>query len=132
MTKDETPGPKTKKPLFWIGSSKKDLLSFPDDVTDIFGFALRDAQFGGKHDQAKPLSGFGGAGVLEVVEDFQTDTYRCVYTVKFDDAIYVLHAFQKKSKSGIATPKKDIDLINSRLKLAREDYELRSKSHEKH
>jgi phage-related protein len=130
MSKDETPQP--KKPLLWIGSSKKDLLSFPDDVMDTFGFALRDAQFGGKHGQAKPLSGFGGAGVLEVVEDYQTDTYRCVYTVKFDDAVYVLHSFQKKSKAGIATPKKDVDLINSRLKLAREDYEIRSKSREKH
>lgn len=128
----ENPPPPPKKPLLWISSAKKDLISFPEDVQDTFGFALRDAQFGGKHADAKPLSGFGGAGVLEVVEDYQTDTYRCVYTVKFDDAVYVLHAFQKKSKSGKATPKQDIDLVKSRLKLAQEDYEARNKKDERH
>lgn len=106
------------KPLHWVGSSKKDLQSLPDDVQDIFGYALYLAQQGGKHSQTKPLKGFGGAGVLEVVEDFLGDTYRAVYTVKFGNAIYVLHAFQKKASSGIATPKPDRDKIRERLKTA--------------
>lgn len=89
------------KPLYWVGSSKKDLQSLPEDVQDVFGYALHLAQAGGKHAQAKPLKGFGGAGVLEVVEDFFSDTYRAVYTVKFGDAIYVLHVFQKKPSSGL-------------------------------
>ncbi len=90
----------------------------PDDVIDVFGFALHLAQAGKKHDQAKPLKGFGGAGVLEVVEDHLGDTYRAVYTVKIADAVYVLHCFQKKSKQGIETPKHDLDLIRERLKAA--------------
>ncbi|WP_261287726.1 type II toxin-antitoxin system RelE/ParE family toxin [Serratia fonticola] len=90
----------------------------PEEVQDVFGYALHLAQAGGKHSQTKPLRGFGGAGVLEVVEDFLTDTYRAVYTVKFGDAVYVLHAFQKKSSAGIATPKPDIDKIRERLKAA--------------
>ncbi|MTH47977.1 type II toxin-antitoxin system RelE/ParE family toxin [Intestinirhabdus alba] len=106
------------KPLYWVGSSKKDLQSLPEDVQDIFGYALHLAQAGGKHPQTKPLKGFGGAGVLEVVEDFLGDTYRAVYTVKFGDAVYVLHVFQKKSSSGIATPKPDMDKIRERLKAA--------------
>ncbi|EYU15594.1 MULTISPECIES: type II toxin-antitoxin system RelE/ParE family toxin [Photorhabdus] len=106
------------KPLYWVGSSKKDLQSLPDDVQDIFGYALHVAQTGGKHSQAKPLKGFGGAGVLEVVEDYIGDTYRAVYTVKFGTAIYVLHVFQKKSSTGIATPKPDTDKIRERLKIA--------------
>lgn len=106
------------KPLLWVGSSKKDLLAMPDDVVDVFGFALHLAQTGKKHDQAKPLKGFGGAGVLEVVEDHQGDTFRAVYTVKIADAVYVLHCFQKKSKQGIETPKHEIDLIRDRLKAA--------------
>ncbi|AKG67821.1 TPA: type II toxin-antitoxin system RelE/ParE family toxin [Serratia fonticola] len=106
------------KPLYWVGSSKKDLQSLPEEVQDVFGYALHLAQAGGKHSQTKPLRGFGGAGVLEVVEDFLTDTYRAVYTVKFGDAVYVLHAFQKKSSAGIATPKPDIDKIRERLKAA--------------
>ena len=106
------------KPLMWVGSSKKDLLSMPDDVVDVFGFALHLAQTGKKHDQAKPLKGFGGAGVLEVVEDHQGDTFRAVYTVKIADAVYVLHCFQKKSKQGIETPKHEMDLIRDRLKAA--------------
>lgn len=81
------------KPLHWVGSSKKDLQSLPDDIQDIFGYALYLVQQGGKHSQTKPLKGFGGAGVLEVVEDFLGDTYRAVYTVKFGNAIYMLHAF---------------------------------------
>lgn len=106
------------KPLLWVGSSKKDLLAMPDDVVDVFGFALHLAQTGKKHDQAKPLKGFGGAGVLEVVEDHQGDTFRAVYTVKIADAVYVLHCFQKKSKHGIETPKHEMDLIRDRLKAA--------------
>lgn len=93
----------------------------PEDVIDVFGFALHLAQTGKKHANAKPLRGFGGAGVLEVVEDHLGDTYRAVYTVKIDDAVYVLHCFQKKSKQGIETPKHDIDLIRERLKAAQAD-----------
>ncbi len=106
------------KPLQWVGSSKKNLLAMPDDVIDVFGFALHLAQTGQKHDQSKPLKGFGGAGVLEVVEDYMGDTYRAVYTVKLADVVYVLHCFQKKSMSGIATPKPEMDLIRDRLKAA--------------
>jgi len=89
------------------------------------GYALYQAQLGLKAPLAKPLRGFGGAGVLEIVEDHRGDTYRAVYTVKFSDFVYVLHAFQKKSKKGIATPKPDIDLIKKRLKIAEEDYKIR-------
>ena len=106
------------KPLQWIGSSKKDLLAMPDDVVDVFGFALHLAQMGKKHDQAKPLKGFGGASVLEVVEDHMGDTYRAVYTVKIANKVYVLHCFQKKSTKGIETPKHEMDLIRERLKAA--------------
>lgn len=106
----------TLKPLLWAGDSKKKLKSLPNDVQDVFGFALHLAQVGSKHSQAKPLKGFGGAGVLEVIEDHEGDTYRAVYTVKLANAVYVLHCFQKKSTSGIATPKPDIDLIRQRLK----------------
>ncbi|MEG4172102.1 MULTISPECIES: type II toxin-antitoxin system RelE/ParE family toxin [unclassified Microcoleus] len=110
------------KPVEWIGSSRDDLRDFPEDVQQIMGFALYRAQLGKKHPDAKPLKGFKGAGVLEIVENFDGDTYRAVYTVKFEGIVYVLHAFQKKSKQGIATPKQDIDLIESRLKRAKEHY----------
>ena len=93
----------------------------PEDVIDVFGFALHLAQTGKKHANAKPLRGYGGAGVLEVVEDHLGDTYRAVYTVKIDEAVYVLHCFQKKSKQGIETPKHDMDLIRERLKAAQAD-----------
>lgn len=106
------------KPLEWVASPKKDLMSMPAEVVDVFGFALHVAQHGGKHPQAKPLKGFGSAGILEVVEDDDGNTYRAVYTVKFGNALYVLHCFQKKSHKGIATSKQDIDLIHDRLKLA--------------
>ncbi len=106
------------KLLLWVGSSKKDLLAMPDDVVDVFGFALHLAQTGKKHAQAKPLKGFGGASVLEVVEDHMGDTYRAVYTVKIAEAVYVLHCFQKKSKQGIETPKQEMSLIRERLKAA--------------
>lgn len=94
----------------------------PQRVQDSFGYALHVAQIGEKHDDAKPLKGFSGASVLEVVESYDGDTYRAVYTVRFAEVVYVLHIFQKKSKSGIATPKQDIDLIKTRLKKAEEDY----------
>lgn len=90
----------------------------PEDVIDVFGFALHLAQTGKKHDQAKPLKGFGGASVLEVVEDYMGDTYRAVYTVKIAEKVYVLHCFQKKSTKGISTPKHQMDLIRERLKAA--------------
>ncbi len=104
--------------LEWIGSTKKDLLALPEEVVNVFGYALYLAQTGSKHDQAKPLRGFGSAGVLEVVEDRRGDTYRAVYTVQYAARVFVLHVFQKKSKSGIATPKPDLDLIRNRLKVA--------------
>jgi len=106
------------KPLIWIGGSKKDLMALPTDVRKFFGHALDFAQRGGQHGAAKVLKGFGGAGVLEVVEDHISGTYRAVYTVKFEDAVFVLHCFQKKSKSGISTPKEDMDIIRARLKVA--------------
>lgn len=112
-----------RKLLKWIGSAKRDLDSMPEDVKDLFGHAIDVAQAGGKHQDAKALSGFGSAGVLEVVEDFRSDTYRAVYTVKFAGWVYVLHCFQKKSKSGIKTPKEDMDMINARLKAAKQDFE---------
>ena len=109
---------KEVKPLFWVGNSKSNLREFPEDVQDAAGYALHYAQIGEKHRDAKPLKGFGGAGVLEVVEDYDGDTYRAFYTVKFTGAVYVLHAFQKKSKRGAETPKPDMDLIKERLKKA--------------
>ncbi len=111
------------KPVHWVGSSREDLKSFPTEVKRDIGFALDTAQRGHKHPSAKPLQGFGGASVLEIVENHDGDTYRAVYTVRFAEAIYVLHCFQKKSKRGIKTPKKELDLIAARLKKAQEDYE---------
>ena len=110
------------KTIFWIGSALDDLKEFPEDVKRVMGFALRRAQDGGKHVNAKPLKGFGGAGVLEIVEDDDGNAYRAVYTVKFAGVLYVLHAFQKKSTKGISTPKHEIDLIRNRLKRAEEHY----------
>jgi phage-related protein len=107
-----------EKPLQWIGSSKKDLLGLPLGVRKFFGHALDFAQHGDKHESAKVLKGFGGAGVLEVVETMTDGTYRAVYTVKLTEAVFVLHCFQKKSKRGIATPKEDMDIIRARLKVA--------------
>ena len=104
--------------LVWLGGSKRDLMSLPVDVRKFFGHALDLAQRGEQHGAAKVLKGFGGAGVLEVVEDDAGGTYRAVYTVRFEEAVFVLHAFQKKSTSGIATPKGDIEIIRSRLKVA--------------
>jgi phage-related protein len=110
------------KTVAWIGSSKADLSAFPEEVKDSIGFALYVAQLGGKHSDAKPLRGFGGAGILEIVDDFDGDTYRAVYTVRFSGRVYVLHVFQKKSKTGIKTPKVEINLIQSRLKRAEEEH----------
>lgn len=111
-----------EKPIFWVGGSRNDLKSFPNEVMREIGYALDFAQRGGKHPSAKHLHGFGGANVLEIMEDDDGNTYRAVYTVRFSHAIYVLHVFQKKSKSGIATPKRDTDLIKERLKRAERHY----------
>jgi phage-related protein len=110
------------KPVEWVGSSLEDLKEFSEDVQQVFGYALYLAQCGEKHPSAQPLKGFKGAGVLEVVEDFDGDTYRAVYTVKLAGAVYVLHVFQKKSKQGFATPKQDVELIEARFKRAKEHY----------
>jgi phage-related protein len=104
--------------LVWIGTSRDDLRAFPDDARDELGYALYWAQIGSKHWKAKPLRGFGGAGVLEVIADAEGDTYRAIYTVTLPDAVYVLHAFQKKAKHGIATPRYEIEMIRTRLKQA--------------
>ncbi|MGO9337455.1 MAG: type II toxin-antitoxin system RelE/ParE family toxin [Terracidiphilus sp.] len=108
----------SEKPLIWIGSSKKNLMGLPVPVRKFFGHALHFAQNGERHDSAKALRGFGSAGVLEVVEDDAGGTYRAVYSIRFQEAVFVLHCFQKKSKSGIETPKKDIETIRTRLKAA--------------
>jgi len=110
--------PSITKPLFWLGSSKKDLLALPVTVRKFFGHALDFAQRGEQHEAAKVLKGFGNAGVLEIVEDDTGGTYRTVYTVRFAEAVFVLHVFQKKSKRGIETPKPDMDIIRLRLKAA--------------
>ena len=116
------PEPDPIKPVQWVGSSLADVRSFPKSVRTTVGQALFDAQTGGKHPDAKPLKGFGGAGVLEIVESFDGDAYRAVYTVRFAGVVYVLHAFQKKSKSGIKTAPADINTIRRRLKTAEEHY----------
>ena len=117
-----TQSPLQEKPLNWVGSAKKDYQSFPSDVQDDMGYALGLVQLGGKHPHAKPWKGEGG-GVFELVEDHRGDTYRAVYTVRFAEVVYVLHAFQKKSKTGIKTPHDDVNLIGERLKRAQQDYE---------
>ncbi len=113
------------KPLLWIGSSLDDVKTFPREVRRDIGHALEWAQRGDKHPNSKPLKGFKGAGVLEVVENHDGDTYRAVYAVKFKGFVYVLHAFQKKSKKGAQTPKKELDLIRSRFRDAKKDSESR-------
>lgn len=112
----------TEKILEWSGSSKRDLMDFPEDVRRTMGYALGVAQLGAKHPAAKPWKG-EGAGVLEVVESAEGNAYRAVYTVRFSNAVYVLHCFQKKSPSGIRTAKTDIELIHKRLKAAQQHYE---------
>ena len=106
------------KPVIWIGSSRKDLHTFPDPVEDHMGYALYVAQRGGKHRDTKALRGFGGAGVVEVIRDFRGDTFRAVYTIRYAGEVYVLHAFQKKSKTGRETPRQDMELIEQRLREA--------------
>ena len=110
--------PSNERPLEWISGSHKDLMALPTDVRRFFGYALSLAQAGDQHESAKVLQGFGGAGVLELIEDDVGGTYRAVYTVKFEEAVFVLHCFQKKSKRGIATPSEDLELIRARLKVA--------------
>ena len=112
------------KRVDFVGSSREDLREFPEEVRQDIGYALFQVQQGGKPMSAKPLKGFGGAGVLEIIENFSGDTYRAVYTVKFGKVIYVLHCFQKKSKHGIKTPQQDMDLIKRRLRVAEEDYRV--------
>jgi phage-related protein len=115
------------RPVVWIGSSRRDLKAFPEAVKDVMGYALYLAQIGRKHEAAKPLKGFGGAGVLEIVENDVGGTYRSVYTVRFAEVLYVLHCFQKRSKRGIATPKADLDLVKRRLAIAAEHHRRRTK-----
>jgi phage-related protein len=111
-----------EKPVEWVGSSKRDFLEFPKPVIGEMGNALGIVQFGGKHPSAKPWKGLG-SGIFEIVEDYDGDTYRAIYTVRFREAVYVLHAFQKKSPGGIRTARGDVELVAQRLKAAREDYE---------
>ena len=112
-----------ERPLYWVGSSLKDLRTFPDAVIDVMGYALHLAQQGGKHPDAKPLKRFTGGSVLEVTADHDGNTWRAVYTLRYKDALYVLHAFQKKSKQGIKTPGQHINMIQRRLKLTQEHHE---------
>jgi phage-related protein len=122
MARNDDIEPRAPKPVLWVASSRKDLRRFPRGVRQTVGQALFDAQTGGKHPGAKPLKGFHGAGVLEVVEDDNGNTYRAVYTVKFAGVVYVLHAFQKKSKSGSKTPPAEIEKVRARLKEAAKHY----------
>lgn len=110
------------KPLIWVGSSKDDLVEFSDDIRSSVGYALYLAQKGERSVHSKILQGFGGASVIEIIERDESGTFRVVYTVKMPKAIFVLHAFQKKSKQGIKTPKQEIDLVKKRLKEAQEIY----------
>jgi phage-related protein len=112
--------------IIWVSSSLEDLKRFPEPVQKVMGFALFQAQCGGKHLQARPLKGFAGAGVLEIIEDFDGNAFRAVYTVRFADAVYVLHAFQKRSKRGIETPRREVELVRSRLRLARDSDRARA------
>ena len=120
----------SERPVIWVGSSRRDLRGFPREVRRELGQALYTAQQGETDPSAKPLKGFGGGSVLEIVVDEEGGTWRAAYTVRYREAIYVLHAFQKKSKSGIKTPKHEIDLIHARLRLAVEDYREWSKRHQ--
>lgn len=116
------------KPCVFMGSSQRDLAAFPEEVRGAIGHALYEAQRGGEPLAAKALKGFGGRGVLEIVDDFDGDTYRAVYTVRFAGVIYVLHAFQKKSKKGVATPMQDIELVRKRLRAAGEHHRAQSRT----
>ena len=118
------------KPVIWVGSSRKDLLAFLEPVQGHMGYVLYVAQRGGKHRDAKALSGFGGAGVVEVVKEFRGDAFRAVYTLRYGGAVYVLHAFQKKSKTGRETPRRDIELVKRRLHEAEQIAKRRSHEQE--
>jgi phage-related protein len=109
--------PPLPKPLVWVGDSLRAVRDFPKAVRDVIGFAVYQAQLGDRHVKANPLKGLG-TGVLEVVSDHRGDTFRAVYTVRLEGKVYVLHAFQKKSKSGVAAPRSEIDLVRQRLKRA--------------
>ncbi len=111
------------KPLVWVGSAKRDFDAFPARGKDDMGFALYLAQRGERHSHAKTLRGAGDAAIMEILEDHRSGTYRTVCTIRFDTAVYVLHVFQKKSKSGIATPKSDMKLIEQRLRDAKQLHE---------
>ena len=117
------------RPVFWMGSSRADLKSFPEPVQSNVGYALFAAQRGEEYRSVKNLQGFGGRAVLEIVVPYDGDAYRAVYTVRFKDSIYVLHAFQKKSTRGIATPKREIDLVRRRLADAERHHQERLKAH---
>lgn len=125
------PGDVPIRPLFWMGSSRADLKSFPEPVQSNVGYALFAAQRGEEYRSVKRLQGFGGRGVLEIVVPYDGDAYRAVYTVRFKNSIYVLHAFQKKSTRGIATPKREIDLVRQRLADAERHHQERLKAHGK-
>lgn len=116
-----------RSPSSGSAPQSRTFLAFPEDVKDVMGFALHLAQNGGKHPNAKPLKSYKGAGVLEIVDDYDGDTYRAVYTVRMDGCVYALHAFQKKSKTGRATNKSDLGTIERRLKYAQTDYAQRRK-----
>jgi phage-related protein len=120
--------PDNLKPVEWVGSSYDDFTAFPEPIQQEMGYALYLAQTGRMHISAKPLRGFGGAGVVELVEDDRQGSYRAVYTVKFGSAVYVLHAFQKKSRQGVKTPREEIKLVELRLKIAEDDHKARMKS----
>jgi len=113
-----------EKPVHWVGSAKKDFLAFPAAVRSEMGYALGVAQYGGKHPQAKPWKG-EGPGIFEIVEYHDGDAYRAIYTLRFEDAIYVLHAFQKKSPSGRRTAKGDVQIVRDRLKWLRDEMRLK-------
>jgi phage-related protein len=117
------------KPLMWVGTTLEDLRTFPDAVKRVMGYALHLAQAGSKHPDAKPRRGFTGASVLEIRDDYRGDTFRVVYTVGLRSAVYVLHAFQKKAKRGIETPRRDIELIRVRL-LRSEELDMRRRAGE--
>ena len=115
------------KPVEWIGSRYRDFRAFPDPVQDTMGFALCLARVGQRHGSSKPLKGLGGAGVLEIVEDHQGDTWRAVYTVRFDNAVYVSHVFQEKARKGIKTPQEEIEGVRRRLRIAEQEHEARGR-----
>lgn len=121
-------GQPAPKPCIFVGASRREMKALPDEVRGEFGHALHEAQRGAEPASAKALKGFGGRGVLELIEDFDGNTYRAVYTVRFAGTVYVLRAFQKKAKAGIATPKSEIELVKTRLRAAEADYKERVKA----